>query len=188
MILGLQLVGCSHVPSSKIDFNNACSISEFKPQWISAAQNSSKKWKVKVPTILAIVHYESSFQSDAQPKRRYLFGFIPLRRPSSALGYSQALEGTWEKYRKSTGNYRADRESFPDSVDFIGWYFQQAKKKVKITRASDFYLVYHEGIDGYLKKTFKKKKWLVERANQVSSRAELYKKQISQCQSKIALK
>ena len=40
---------------------------------------------------------------DAQPARRYVLGFIPWRRPSSAYGYGQVIASTWDAYRRSTG-------------------------------------------------------------------------------------
>ena len=45
---------------------------------------------------------------------------------SSAYGYAQALEGTWDDYRKDTGRRGADRDDFADSSDFIGWYMHGA--------------------------------------------------------------
>jgi hypothetical protein len=68
---------------------------------------------------MSFVYQESSFQSDARPEREKLLGFIPWFRPSTAVGYSQALVNTWEDYKDETGNTRASRKDFADSADFI---------------------------------------------------------------------
>ena len=65
---------------------------------------------------------ESDFDWLAKPARQKIFKVIPFKRPSSSFGYSQAVKGTWEQYKKETGNKLATRARFKDSVDFIGWY------------------------------------------------------------------
>ena len=45
---------------------------------------------------------ESNFRPTARTQRKYVFGLIPSGRISSAYGYSQALDGTWKEYKKST--------------------------------------------------------------------------------------
>ena len=71
---------------------------------------------------MSFVYQESSFKADAKPERDKLLGVIPWFRPSTAVGYSQALTKTWEDYKDETGNNRANRKNFDDSADFIGWY------------------------------------------------------------------
>ena len=41
---------------------------------------------------MSFVYQESSFKADARPEREKILGFIPWFRPSSAVGYSQALK------------------------------------------------------------------------------------------------
>ena len=43
---------------------------------------------------------ESAFQNRIKPERTKLLGLIPWKRKSSALGYSQAIDATWDWYRK----------------------------------------------------------------------------------------
>ena len=69
---------------------------------------------------LAFVKKESDFNWLAKPPRKKLFKVIPFKRPSSSFGYSQAVNGTWEQYKKETNNKLATRARFKDSVDFIG--------------------------------------------------------------------
>ncbi len=58
--------------------------------------------------------------SNARPARRLIFGLISGPRPSSAYGYSQALDGTWNDYLSENKKQFASRTDFSDSVDFIG--------------------------------------------------------------------
>ena len=51
---------------------------------------------------LAFIKTESNFRPTARTQRKYVFGLIPPGRISSAYGYSQALDGTWKEYKKST--------------------------------------------------------------------------------------
>jgi hypothetical protein len=44
-----------------------------------------------------------------KPPRRKLFKVIPFKRPSSSFGYSQAVVGTWEQYKKETNSPLATR-------------------------------------------------------------------------------
>ena len=114
---------------------------------------------------------------------------IPWTRPSSAFGYSQALKETWENYQKSSGK-GGNRDDFASASDFIGWYGYQAHRKANIDRnnAYELYLAYHEGIGGYLKKTYLSKKWLVGVAHKVSARAQKYESQLKTCEKKFKKK
>ena len=49
---------------------------------------------------MAFILQESSYIQGAKPERTKLLGFIPWKRKSSAFGYAQALDGTWERYKK----------------------------------------------------------------------------------------
>ncbi len=142
-----------------------------------------RRWHVPVAVQMAIIHQESKFNATAKPPRTKLLWFIPWSRPSTAYGYSQALNSTWELYRKSDGSFWASRENFSDGVDFIGWYANQAHRRAHIPRdnAYDLYLAYHEGVGGYQRKTYLQKKWLIQVAHKVSARAQIYKAQLARC-------
>ena len=77
----------------------------------------------------------------AKPPRHKLFKVIPYKRKSSSFGYSQAVKGTWEQYKKETGNKLATRARFKNSVDFIGWYVNKSHKLLKIPK-NDAYRLY----------------------------------------------
>lgn len=175
-----SLMGCATTPPSNV--SDLCTIFSEKPRWHKAARKSSKNWGTSVPVMMAVLHQESRFIDDAKPPYRW-FLFIPLGRPSSAYGYSQALDATWDTYRKSTGNRGADRDDFADSVDFVGWYFSESYRRNRIPRndAYRLYLTYHEGHGGYARASYKNKAWLQKVARKVSNQALRYQKQYQLC-------
>jgi len=110
-----------------------------------------------------------------------LFKIIPYKRPSSSLGYSQAVKGTWEQYKKETGNKLAIRTRFKNSVDFIGWYINKTEEILKIPKTDVYrqYIAYHEGWDNY--KNYKKKQKVILLAKKVQQQSDKYKSQLNKC-------
>ncbi len=179
----LLLTGCSSTPPPKQSHDNICYIFDHDRDWKKAAQRSYKRWGTPPYVLLAMVHQESRFKPHAQPERPYFLGMIPLPRKSSAYGYSQALDGTWEEYKKSTRRWRASRSNIYDALDFIGWYNYRTHKRLKISRKDTYklYLAYHEGQGGYSRRTYLKKPWLLKVAKKVSKRSRMYQKQYRRC-------
>ena len=105
-VIFLLLTSC--VTTRQINTSDACDIFKAYPQWLIITEKTKEKWGVPVTLQLAFIKQESSFQKNAKPPRNKLLGVIPGKRMSSAYGYSQALDGTWEDYKSSTGNYRAN--------------------------------------------------------------------------------
>ena len=129
-ILILILVSaCSSIPKNTAD---GCSIFSERYLWYKHAKKTEQKWGTPINLQLAIIKMESDFDWLAKPPRQKLFKVIPYKRPSSSFGYSQAVKGTWEQYKKETGNKLATRARFKDSVDFIGWYTNKSKTILKI--------------------------------------------------------
>ncbi len=181
----LSLQGCVASPTYAGD---ACSIFDEKYFWFKAAKKSSKKWKVPIATLMSVINQESAFKQYAKPPRKKLLGFIPLlTRESSSLGYSQATKGSWEHYKKVTGKRFVTRIRFKDSVDFVGFYIDQANKELGISKKDTFshYLAYHEGMNGFRKKTYKKKPELLKIASRVEKQSQTYNKQLSKCMNKL---
>jgi hypothetical protein len=176
-----SLYSCSHKTPTNI--HNICEIFDQKGRWYKYAKKSTKKWGTPIHVQMAILQQESSFQYDAKPGRKKLLGFIPWRRKSSAYGYAQVLNETWKQYAKETKNWGADRDSFKDSIDFVGWYTHKTQKQTKVSKwdAYNQYLAYHEGRGGYLKKSYKNKPWLVKVAQKVDSNAKTYAAQLKKC-------
>ncbi len=181
----LTLAGCTGVPRN---VNNICAIFDDQSGWFDDAAASERKWGMPIPVMMAIMRRESSFRDDARPPRRWLLGFIPMGRPSSAYGYAQALNGTWAHYIKATGNSGADRDDFDDAIDFIGWYMSVSKRKLgfKPRDAYRHYLAYHEGWAGYARGSYKGKPALKSWAQQVRSTAARYTRQLNGCRKRLA--
>ena len=97
------------------------------------------------------------------------------------MGYSQAVKGTWEQYKKETGNKLATRARFKDSVDFIGWYTNKTESILKISKEDAFkqYLAYHEGWGNY--RNYKKNKKVIKLAKKVEKQSKVYKRQLLEC-------
>jgi len=149
--------------------------------------DSYEKWGVPVHVQLAIIYQESRFVHDAKPPRKKLLWVIPWTRMSSAYGYGQIKDSTWDWYLKSTGNRWADRDEFEDVVDFIGWYGSVSHRKLGISKwdAYNQYLAYHEGHGGFKRKSYKKKAWLMKVARKVDNRAKSYHTQLSKCEDSL---
>lgn len=175
-------VSCTSVPPKRV--HDVCDIFDDKYAWYVAAKEAHKKWGSPPHVTMAIMHQESRFRAKAKPPRKKIFGFIPGPRPSSAYGYAQAIDPTWDIYRKQTGNRGADRDDFRDAIDFIGWYNSVTRKRNKIALhdAERLYLAYHEGHTGYAKGSYHKKAWLKVVAKKVNRQANQYQQQLNICQ------
>jgi len=182
LIASLFLVSCSSSPVPKSSMDNICEIFAHDSDWREAAEKSYRKWGTPPWTLLAIVYQESTFQHNARPDMDY-FLFIPTGRPTSAYGYAQAVDGTWEEYKRKTGNSWADRDDIYDALDFIGWYNHQSAVRSKVSKrnAYQIYLAYHEGHGGYNRRTYTKKPWLMRTARVVQKRAVKFMKQYQTC-------
>lgn len=182
------LAACASTPvPSKQEAADACLLLKQNTAWRDALRSTAKNWGAPMGFQLAVIKQESSFNSEAMPPRgaRQWFGLVEGERISSAKGYSQALDSTWETYKAATGRWGANRNSFQDSSDFIGWYFNTAGKRTGLGQYDykGHYLAYHEGASGYLKGTWKGKTWLVNTAGTVAAQAARYEAQISKCEA-----
>tara|TARA_B100001989_G_scaffold25121_1_gene15016 strand:- start:2753 stop:3361 length:609 start_codon:yes stop_codon:yes gene_type:complete len=187
IILILVISSCVSSPPEKPD--NICEIFKEKKSWYKAAIKSEKRWKLPPYVLMAFIHQESSFQARIKPERTKLLGVIPWRRPSSSVGYSQALKNTWQDYKYETGNSWASRTNFNDSADFIGWYASKGfNQGFTSTDARSLYLAYHEGYGGFKNKTYRKKQWLIRVADRVQARSEMYQKQYWGCAKELQKK
>ena len=174
--------GCSTSPPDNI--NSSCDIFEDKDDWYDDAVDSYERWGVPIHVQLAIVHQESRFKHDAKTEMEYFLWVIPIGRKSSAYGYAQVKDDTWDWYRNKTRNWGADRDDFDDAVDFIGWYGKMSYDTLGISKwdAYNQYLAYHEGHGGYKRKTYNSKPWLINVAKKVDKRARLYRAQLATCE------
>jgi len=183
LVLSLSFFSaCSSIPKNT---TNSCLIFSERYLWYKHAKKTEKKWGTPIYVQLAIIKMESDFDWLAKPQRQKIFKIIPFKRPSSSFGYSQAVNGTWEQYKKETGNKLATRARFKDSVDFIGWYTDKTENLLKISKKDAFrqYLAYHEGWAGY--KNYKKNQKVIGLAKKVEKQSKKYKLQLQKCQKKL---
>lgn len=182
LIILLILSSCSSIPSNT---KNSCDIFSERYLWYKHVKNTEKKWGAPIHIQLAFIKKESDFDWLAKPKRLKLFKVIPYKRPSSSFGYSQAVKGTWNQYKKETNNRLATRVRFKDSVDFIGWYMNKTEKLLKIPKTDAYrqYIAYHEGWANY--KNYKKNKKVIIFAKKVKDQANKYRKQLTKCQKRL---
>ncbi len=181
MSLNILTFDAVATPTSPAEVNsNACAIFKNRPEWFDDAHQVEKKWGIPVSTQLAIIHQESNFKANSRPMAKRGSGKVYA---STAKGYSQALRKTWQFYLHDTNRFAATPTNFGDSVDFIGWYADQAHNhlgiNVKNTRA--IYLAYHEGIAGYRSQGYLRHRGIVNIADKVQRQANIYHSQLSDC-------
>ena len=162
---------------------DACAILKQRPTYFRAFRAAERKWGVPVHVQMATIYQESKFDPDARTPFRYALGVIPFGRQSSAFGYSQALDGTWDEYLAETGNRRARRNDIRDATDFMGWYMAGTNRSLGISMhdARNQYLAYHEGRSGFSRGSYNAKAWLVRVADDVGSRSLVYQVQLRDC-------
>ena len=182
ILLFFLISACSSIPKNTAD---GCSIFSERYLWYTHAKKVEKKWGTPIYIQLAIIKMESDFDWLAKPERQKIFKVIPFKRPSSSFGYSQAIKGTWEMYKKETKNKLATRARFKDSVDFIGWYTDKTEKLLKISKKDAYrqYLAYHEGWGNY--KNYKNNQKVIILAKKVAEQANKYRKQLMKCQKRL---
>lgn len=182
LLVVLLLSACSSVPKNPKGIENGCHILATHGSWRDAFDATYRKYGVPPHVIMAIIYQESRFVHDARPPRKKFLG-IPTVRPSTAYGYAQALDTTWDWYQDKGNNRFGDRDHFPDAVDFIGWYLNENQKRTGVSKwdTEQQYLAYHDGTGGYLKGTYRKKPWLMRVAKKVARRSVMYRQHLSRC-------
>ena len=185
LLILVLLSACTASPPKNAE--NICSVFREKDDWYDYSKDSFEKWGVPIHIQMAIMYQESRFVADAQPPRPYLLGFIPWFRSSSAYGYPQAQDGTWDWYLDETGRWAAYRDDFADATDFIGWYCSVSNSKLGISRwdTKNQYLAYHEGHGGFKRKTYLRKRWLLRTSAKVARQAEAYRAQLTACKEEM---
>ena len=183
-ILLLALASCGGGNfSAPRDLDDACSIVRQRPGYLRAMEATERRWGIPVHVQMAAIHQESKFVGNARTPHRFALGVIPMGRQSSAYGYSQALDGTWEEYQHDAGRRSARRDRIEDATDFMGWYMRGTPDKLGISPgdAQSQYLAYHEGRTGFANQSYLGKPWLVDVAARVGARSELYRQQLAYC-------
>jgi len=169
--------------SAPRNLDDACAIARERPQYMRALEATERKWDVPTHVLMAMIYQESKFVGNARTPYRFVLGVIPMGRQSSAYGYSQALDGTWEEYQQDEGRRSAKRDRITDATDFMGWYLHESEGRLGLakTDAEAQYLAYHEGRTGYANRSYEGKPWLMDVAANVAVRSETYRAQLAQC-------
>ncbi len=185
VVLILPLSMCNTRPPS--DSDNICKIFREKSGWHKDAKKASEKWGIPIHVMMATIYQESHFVGNAKPPRKKILGFLPGPRPSTAYGYAQVLDETWDYYQKQTGQWGKDRDKFGDSMEFIGWYYKQStiRNKVSAWDTYSLYLTYHEGHGGFSRGSYKSKPWLINVAKKVKANGERYAAQYASCKDSL---
>ncbi len=184
LVFLLVLGGCATAPSN---INNACSVFQQKDgwfnNWYASAKRAERTYGVPVSVLMATIRVESGFKGNARPPRSKLLGFIPWKRPSSAYGYSQALDGTWMDYKRATGRWGASRNNFSDAVDFVGWYHRRSHERngIALNDTYNLYLAYYHGHAGYARGAWKNNPGIQRYARKAAAMASDYDAQIRAC-------
>jgi len=165
------------------DLENACSIVKERPKYLRAFKDVERRYGVRPEVLMAMIHQESKFIGNARTPHTYALKIIPMGRQSSAYGYSQALDGTWEDYKRETGNRRAKRDNIKHATDFMGWYMAKSNAKLGIgmNDVRNQYLAYHDGHAGFARGSYQSKTWLLAVADNVQTRALTYGVQLQTC-------
>ncbi len=172
--------GSGRAPSN---LDDACAILAQRPGYLRAFKAAERKWGVPVHVQMATIYQESKFVSDARTPLRFSLGVIPVGRQSSAFGYSQALDGTWEEYQEAQGGRRTRRDNIRHATDFMGWYMAETQRTlgISVRDARNQYLAYHDGRNGYRRGTYRAKPWLMRVSGQIEARALMYQQQLPRC-------
>lgn len=169
--------------SAPRQLDDACAIVRERPKYLNAMERTERRWGVPVHVQMATIYQESKFIGNARTPYTYALGVIPMGRQSTAFGYSQALNATWEEYQESEGGRRSRRDDIRDATDFMGWYMDESARSLGIpkTDAEAQYLAYHEGRTGFANQSYLAKPWLVDVAAAVGRRSEMYRQQLQSC-------
>lgn len=184
-ILPLVLLASCASPPSKI--NNICAVFDqrdsFWNNWYRSSLKAERKYGVPRSVLLATIRVESGFDGNARPPRRKIFGFIPGKRISTAYGYSQALDGTWQRYKMETGNWGARRTNFDDAIDFVGWHHRLSHEVngVALDDIRGLYLNYYLGHAGYRRGGYADDAGLMRTVNKAVRLEQDYRRQMAAC-------
>ncbi len=184
-LLASVLTACASSPPRSVA--NICEIFEDRRAWYRAAKNAERRWNVPMSVNMAFIYQESSFEARAKPERKRFLWIFPGRRPSSAYGYAQALDSTWQEYEQKSGNSRASRRNFEDAIDFVAWYNANSSRISNISNdnAMHLYYAYHEGNGGYQRGSYRSKDWLVDAAGRVQANSSRFAVQLDGCRREL---
>ncbi|HAV09387.1 MAG TPA: lytic transglycosylase, partial [Rhodobacteraceae bacterium] len=145
LILFVMLASCGGGDySAPRNLDNACTILAQRPNYGRAFKAAERRWGVPVAVQMATIYQESKFIGNARTPLQWTLGVIPMGRQSSAYGYAQALDSTWEEYQRADGGFGRKRDDIKDATDFMGWYMTNTREKlgISLSDARNQYLAY----------------------------------------------
>lgn len=185
MALVILLAACGEAPPRAQD--DLCSVLEQRPSWYQYARESEARWGTPVPVMMAFVRFESGFRNTARPRREYLLGVLPWRWQTTAYGYAQAKDGTWNDYLKANPGAFRKRSDMEDALDFIGWYNHLSARELGLAKndARRLYLAYHQGRTGYRRGGWRDNEAIRQYARRVAATADRYADQLRACRAEL---
>ena len=163
------------------NLDDACAIVRERPEYYRAMKASERKWGIPIHVQMAAIHQESKFVGNARTPHRFALGIIPMGRQSSAYGFSQALDGTWEEYQDEQGRRSARRDRINDATDFMGWYMYNSTVKLGISQGDAQPVPCLSRRRTGFKCKLWAKGWLVDVADRVGQRSQTYAMQLQAC-------
>ncbi|MES1198681.1 MAG: transglycosylase SLT domain-containing protein [Pseudomonadota bacterium] len=182
----LSLSGCvTHaLPDEPGD---ACDMFRNQGGWWRAVKGAERRWGAPPALQLAIIRQESGFRYRARPPEKHILWVIPWGHVTSAHGYAQALNSTWDEYKRARGDEGVDRTEFSDATDFVAWYASVSHTQLGIaySDARGHYLAYHEGRGGYARHTYDNDTALLASAARVQRYRDAYQAQLDRCEGSL---
>ncbi|HWA00742.1 MAG TPA: transglycosylase SLT domain-containing protein [Caulobacterales bacterium] len=166
---------------------DACDMFRNQGGWWRAVKSAERRWGAPPALQLAIIRQESGFRYRARPPRRRILWIIPGPHQTSAHGYAQALNSTWDEYKRARGDDGVDRTEFSDATDFVAWYCSVTQRQLGVdySDARGHYLAYHEGRGGYSRRTYQGDAGLLAAAARVQSYRDAYQAQLDRCSGQL---
>lgn len=172
-LLIFALAACHAPPQASAPPANAtCALLVAHKGWDKALADAEARWATPPAVLLAVVRQESNFEEPAKNKQ-----------PLAPFGYAQADARTWAAYRHAVERPHADRASFSDAVDFIGWYFAATRARTGADYSKQItthYLAYSRGQNRAGKASAAARK----NAAKVAAYAKAYQKDLAICPPK----
>lgn len=163
---------------------DACDMFHHQGGWWRAVKSAERRWGAPPELQLAIIRQESGFRYRARPPEKHFLWIIPAGHVTSAHGYAQALNTTWDEYKRARGDNGVDRTEFSDATDFVAWFTSVTHRQLGVpySDARSHYLAYHEGRGGFSRQTYRGDAALLAAAQRVQTYRDTYAAQLSRCE------
>ena len=162
-----------------ICLSNICDYYYQYPNRYRSQKTLAAQGMLPLTDVHAILLSESSLEAFSAPR-----GSFFQKPKSTAYGYAQVVDGTWQDFTEGHPENWLFRVNFYDSVAFIQWYRMAHGHLLRSTRLYDYYLLYHDGPKHYIARSFKSQKL----AQKVEHLAMDMRRDFSRCEAKVQWK